>query len=203
MICRFWSLVVCITLLCWCWRASAGLGGSRCSDQRDLGASSHCREAPCRHPYYEGWHCRCCMDPWCRSRHRSDPSTPCLYLSPCSVSCYRKELTLHSFENWKSSKDTKPLLTFFRSSKLCLQFPWIPFPRLDFQLPCKTRFTILNLLLLPLQLPSILFPKRNCSFLANGMFTNLQQLHNKQRRILQQMDNQQQLPDTKFTKVLF
>jgi hypothetical protein len=52
---------------------------------------------------------------------------------------------------------------------------------------------------------SILFPKRNCSFLANGMFTDLQQAHNKQERILQKMDNQQQqqqLPDTKFTKVL-
>jgi hypothetical protein len=38
------------------------------------------------------------------------------------------------------------------------------------------------------------------------MFTDLQQAHNKQKRILQKMDNQQQqqqqLPDTKFTKVL-
>jgi hypothetical protein len=37
------------------------------------------------------------------------------------------------------------------------------------------------------------------------MFTDLQQAHNKQERILQKMDNQQQqqqLPDTKFTKVL-
>jgi len=36
------------------------------------------------------------------------------------------------------------------------------------------------------------------------MFTDLQQAHNKQKRILQKMDNQQQQqqPDTKFTKVL-